>query len=176
MSRRSRRAKPRGDRRDALPSPDRKRAIRVFGVVALGFALLAGAMYLVERATFVSSDKLVTVYRVHGCRCAFSWKRELEQQGFTVVFYEQQSLRSVRERLRTPPKWRGCHIGEYLGYFVEGHVSPASLKELERQRPLALGLAEENSISPATQHTDIASQTHGRVLLVGSGGEEIFWP
>ena len=176
MSLRSRRAKPSSSRRDVLPSPDRKRAIRVFGVVALGFALLGSAMYLAERATFVSPEKLITVYRVHGCRCAFSWKYELEQQGFTVVLHEQESLRSIRSRLRTPAKWHGCHVGEYLGYFVEGHISPASLQELERQRPQALGLAEENSPSAGTQHGDIASQAHGPVLLIGPSGEETLWP
>ena len=153
----------------------RRREFRVIAGVAVAFALVAAVILFSDRSLWIEPERLVTVYRVHGCRCAFQWSHELEREGFTVVMHEIDSLRSIRQRLRTPPEARGCHVGAFLGYFVEGHVNPLALRELSRRRPAALGLATEASTKPESQHADLASEARSRVLLIERNGESALW-
>ena len=106
---------------DTLPF-FRRREVRYGGGITLIFALLTIILFLSNRSLWIAPEKIVTVYRVHGCRCAFQWERELEREGFSVVMNEIHSLKFIRQRLRTPPQARGCHVGEYLGYFLEGRA------------------------------------------------------
>lgn len=103
----------------------RRREARVIAAVALTFALLAELTLLSDRSIRVAPERLVAVYRVHGCRCAFIWERAMEQQGYPVAMHELESLKDIRRRLR-PTSVRGRHVGEYPGYFVEGHVDPGA--------------------------------------------------
>lgn len=143
--------------------------------VVLTFALLAAGTILSDRSIWVAPERLVTVYRVHGCRCAFLWERALEQQGFSVAMHELESLKDIRKRLRTPPSVMGCHVGEYLGYFVEGHVDPGALRELSRRHPSALGVSTETSTNSDSSHIDISREAGSRVLLVGPRANTSVW-
>lgn len=153
----------------------RRREVRILAVVALSFALVGALILLSDRSVWVAPENLVTVYRLHACPCAFDWKRELERQGLGVAMQELESLKYVRQRLRTPPAARGCHVGEFLGYFVEGHVDPAALRDLSRRHPAALGLSTETSTKPEGGNVDIASEANSRVLLVGPNGSSSVW-
>ena len=86
-----------------------------------------------------------------------------------------ESLQFIRQRLRTPTEARGCHVGEYLGYFVEGHVHPTALDELSRRRPAALGLMTEVPARSEARHVDIASDAGSRVLLVAPNSKSSVW-
>lgn len=92
-----------------------------------------------------------------------------------MVMREFDSLHLVREELHTPPEARGCHVGEYMGYFVEGHVDPLALRELSRRHPTALGLSTETSTKPDVGHLDIASDETSPVLLVGPSDHKDVW-
>ena len=153
----------------------RRREFRVIAGVAVAFALVAAVILLSDRSLWIEPERLVTIYRVHGCRCAFQWSHELEREGYTVVMHEIDSLRSIRQRLRTPPEARGCHVGEFLGYFVEGHVNPLALRELSRRRPSALGVSTETSLQSDLPHVDISSEASSRVLLVGPNASPSVW-
>ena len=175
MNRKSQsRRPPQGPQNKPVPLT-RRREVRVIAAVAVAFALVAAAILLSDRSLWIAPERLVTIYRVHGCRCAFQWKHGLEQQGFAVVMHEMDSLRAIRQRLRTPPEARGCHVGEFLGYFVEGHVDPAALRELSRRHPAALGLWTEASMKSEVGHVDIASEASSRVLLVGPNANTSVW-
>ena len=160
---------------DAPVALIRRREVRIIAGVLATFAMVAGAILVSDRSLWVSPERLVTIYRVHGCRCAFQWKQGLEQKGFTVVMHERESLRPIRQRLHTPPEARGCHVAEFLGYFVEGHVDPAALNELSRRHPAALGLLTEASTQSEVPHVDIASEANSRVLLVAPNASKSLW-
>ena len=82
---------------------------------------------------------MVSIYRAHGCACALEWKRALEKAGFHINMFETDSLKPIRASLQTPQQLRGCHVGVYLGYFLEGHVPAGALKKLAAERPSATG-------------------------------------
>jgi hypothetical protein len=153
----------------------RRREVRYGLGIAAGFAVLTAILFLSNRSLWLAPERIVTIYRVHGCRCAFPWKRELERKGFSVVMNEVESLQFIRQRLRTPTEARGCHVGEYLGYFVEGHVHPTALHELSRRRPAALGLMTEVPARSEARHVDVATEASSRVLLVAPNSKSSVW-
>ena len=175
MSRKSQSRRPRQGPLKAPVPLLRRREVRIIAGVVATFALVGAAILLSDRSLWTAPERFVTIYRVHGCSCAFQWRNGLEQEGFTVVMHEIESLRAIRQRLRTPPEARGCHVAEFLGYFVEGHVDPAALRELSRRHPAALGLVTEASTKSEVGHVDIASETSGRVLLIGPNASTSVW-
>ncbi len=170
QSRRARQGPP-----SALVPVTRRREVRIIAGVTAAFAFVAAVILLSDRSLWTAPEQLVTIYRVHGCTCAFQWRNGLVQEGFTVVMHEIDSLRAIRQRLRTPPEARGCHVADFLGYFVEGHVDPAALRKLSRRHPVAIGLSTEASTKPEVGHVDIASEASGRVLLIGPNASTSVW-
>jgi len=144
----------------------------VFGAALLGAAITA---VMVIREQSVPPEQLVKVYRIHGCRCAFDWANSLRAEGFVVRVFEYETLKHVRDSLHTPTSLRGCHVGAYLDYFIEGHVAPSALRELAIQRPHGLGLATESSVNKKSVHVSIARDEKSRVLLVERDGRARAW-
>jgi len=146
----------------------------VVAIALLGAAITA-AVVSVEHRFAPAPERQVTIYRTHGCKCAFTFARSLQAAGFDVRIVEYQTLKTVRASLRTPASLRGCHVGEYLDYFLEGHVSPAALPVLAMQRPTGLGLATESSAKAGASHVSIALDERSTVMLIGPNGEAQPW-
>lgn len=139
---------------------------------ALGVLLLA--LIAVDTSVWTPAEQLVRVYRRHGCTCAFQWKKDLEQAGYTVVLREVETLRYLRRQRDVPRQYSGCHLGVYLGYFVEGHVDPASLKSLATLRPRAKGLIQEEDRQPGSS-AQASSATSSHLLLAMPDGRTVPW-
>lgn len=95
---------------------------RVFVAAILVFAAITGIMAIWEQLFQGPTDRIVSVYRTHGCTCAYAWARSLEAEGFVVRMFEYETLRYVRQSLHTPAHPSGCHLGKFMNYYVEGHV------------------------------------------------------
>lgn len=140
-------------------------AAGVFGAVLVSW----------EQLFPIPPARLVKIYRTHGCRCAFALADSLKAEGFIVQLREYETLQYVRQSLHTPSNLRGCHVGEFLGYFLEGHVAPPALRQLAQQQPRALGLATEGSVDHTSIHVSIANDERSRVLLVELDGRARTW-
>ena len=170
MGRKSQSRRFRQERRsEALPL-FKRREVRYGIGITVAFTLVTVILFLSNRSLWLAPEQIVTVYHVHGCRCAFNWERELEREGFSVVMNEIHSLKFVRQRFRTPPKASGCHVGKYLGYFLEGHVPAAALAYLSNSRPAAMGLL----VSGGTPHPtdDGRPETARAVVLLSADGHQ----
>lgn len=146
----------------------------VFATAVLAALVGAGLTYW-DRLSGVRPAQLVEVYRTHGCRCVFAWARALEDQGFVVRVREYETLQYVRRSLHTPQSLHGCHVGSYEGYFVEGHVSPAALKQLLKERPVALGVATQSATTMDAKHLNTVVDDGGRALLIDAQGQPHTW-
>jgi len=146
----------------------------LLGGIALAGGIAVGTFDTIEEGAR-TSDRVVTVYRVHGCTCVFSWVDALEAAGFTVRVVELGSLTTVRTTMQTPASLHGCHLGSYLTYFVEGHVTPDALKALATEHPIALGVTTESSIDAARVHPSVADEEHSPVVLVEPDGRMLPW-
>ena len=150
------------------------KTVKVWVVLALACSVLAGILTQWPRWFPIDPMRQVTIYRTHGCRCAFVWAQELESKGYVVTMYEPETLKTIRGALKTPPSLRGCHVGRYMEYFVEGHVPAAALGLLARQHPAGLGVAAD---STAARHEPLSSPPGGKpgVTLYDKNGIAHLW-
>mgnify|MGYP001143823547 CR=1 FL=1 len=173
---RSRSHPPPGTKRSAkAPQWSLAKQLRLVLAVSVLVAAIAAIMIGWEQLSPIPPERLVKVYRTHGCRCAFAWAKSLESEGFVVRVFEYETLAYVRTSLHTPSALRGCHVGAYLGYFIEGHVSPDALRRLAAQHPLALGLATQEAANGENTHVSIARDASSGVLLVKRDGRAYPW-
>lgn len=155
--------------------PRLAKQLRIVLAAALSVGVFGAVLVSWEQLFPVPPERLVKIYRTHGCRCAFAWADSLKAEGFVVRLYEYETLQYVRGSLHTPANLRGCHVGAYLGYFLEGHVAPLALHQLAQQQPSALGLATEGSVDDKSVHVSIARDEKSRVLLVQRDGRAQTW-
>ena len=153
--------------------PLAKQLLWLGGIALAGGIAVATLDTIDERAR--TSERVVTVHRLHGCTCVFSWIDSLEAAGFTVRVVEHGSLATIRSTMQTPTNLHGCHVGSYLNYFVEGHVIPEALRSLASQHPIALGVTTATSVDAARIHTSVAEEEHSAVLLVEPSGLIVPW-
>jgi hypothetical protein len=172
MVRKSQSRRFRQERRGELTSLIKRREVRYGIAIAGAFTLLTAILFVSDRSIWLPPERIVTVYRVHGCRCAFEWERELERAGFSVRMNEVDSLKFIRQRMRTPPYASGCHVGEYLGYFLEDHVPAAALSYLSNSRPAATGLLMPGTARHLTPGAG-ASPTQQIILRREDGSESL---
>lgn len=142
--------------------------------VSLVLAVGVGVMFSQEKPQRVLYAQDVEVFRMHGCRCVFSWARSLREQGFRVMVYERQHLETVRAKLRTPANFNSCHVGVYLGYFLEGHVGAGALVQATSERPAGIGLATVSTVNRAP-YVDTKEDEASDVMLVDKDGRAKPW-
>lgn len=157
------------------PPRNLAKELRLVVAVALLVGLIAAGLLLWEQLFPIPPEQLVKIYRTHGCGCAFNLADSLEAQGFVVRLYEYETLQHVRRSLHTPSTMHGCHVGEYLDYFLEGHVAPAALTKLAQQHPAALGVVTETTVDRKHGHVTIAQEETSPVLLVEGDGRTRTW-
>lgn len=149
------------------------RLVLLIGAVA---GLIAGVLPFFDSLFLVPPEQLVTVHHSHHCRCVAAWAEAIENAGFTVRMQDHHSLGSVRHSLRTPPTLRGCHVAEYMGYFVEGHVPPSALRKLLTERPTASGIALQSAAVFGARHPEaIVVDESNPVLLFDDRGRSQVW-
>ena len=82
----------------------------------------------------------LTVYKTPWCGSSKAWVAHMARAGFRPKVVEQEDLEPVRRRYAIPFALSSCHTAVVGGYVVEGHVPPADVLRLLRERPRALGL------------------------------------
>ena len=115
-------------------------------------------------------ERAVDIYRTPGCTCDAGWIRTIESDGFVVRVTTTQRLADTRRALNMPPILRGCHIGLYLNYFLEGHVAPAAIRDLAIHRPVARGLVTQPALEAAESHSATTVDKSSPVILLGLDG------
>lgn len=152
----------------SAPPPQRslRRPLMRIGLVALGFAAVAGLILSWDRLFPVPPEQQVEVVWTHECHCARGWIAALREQGFVVRDFEMQDLAAVRRRWHTPDAADGCHPGHFLGYVLDGHVPGEMLRRLAQERPQAVALLQAHTDDPQ----DI------RFELLAADGSRRAWP
>ncbi|WP_293860877.1 DUF411 domain-containing protein [Steroidobacter sp.] len=153
-----------------------RRRLRIAVVVSVLVAVIGGVLGNWDHLFGIPPERVVNIYRVHGCQCAFAWKRALEAAGYTVRLREYETLEFVRQSARVPAHLHGCHVARYLGYFLEGHVPASALRRLATERPVALGLATQAATTMGEEHKQKVVDSDGQVRLVEPDGQLREWP
>jgi len=166
--------KPSPMRANTVP-PELAKQLRIVAAVSVTVAVTIGVMASWDQLFPIPAERLVKVYRVHGCTCAFDWAKTLEAAGFTVKMVELNSLQRVRGSMHVPEKLKGCHVANYLGYFVEGHVAPQALHKLAREHPSAIGVVTAASVEAAFDGTRPPDDEHCPVYVMAADAKLKLW-
>ncbi|MDO9451971.1 MAG: DUF411 domain-containing protein [Stagnimonas sp.] len=150
------------------------RQLRVAAFVALPFGALAAILMSWDRLFPTPPEKLVQVAWRHDCACVQGWKHRLEDEGFVVRDFELEDLSGARRQWHVPDTAKGCHPATYMGYFLEGHISPELLHKLAREHPSGIGIQQVDTVKPNSEGKSeiVSSQT----LLVSGDGSSRVWP
>ena len=83
------------------------------------------------------------VHKTPTCGCCKKWVDHMEENGFSVITEDHQSLTMIKDDLQIQPKFRSCHTGvSQEGYFFEGHVPGKYVAQfLSESNPGAIGLS-----------------------------------
>jgi len=85
----------------------------------------------------------IHVVKDPGCGCCTAWIEILQAAGFEVTSQPLGAgdLNRYKRMQGVPADMASCHTATVDGYVIEGHVPPADIRRLLRDRPDARGLA-----------------------------------
>jgi hypothetical protein len=83
----------------------------------------------------------VLVYRNPGCSCCEKWKELMAAAGFDITMEDDANLDGRATALGVPQKLHGCHTGTVGDYVISGHIPPADVIRLLREKPKVKGLS-----------------------------------
>lgn len=87
--------------------------------------------------------RTLTVHKDANCGCCSVWAKRMAETGrYAPRLVDQPDMVALKTRLRVPPELGSCHTTTVAGYVLEGHVPPAAVDRLLRERPKGvIGLA-----------------------------------
>ena len=138
--------------------------------------LLAGAAAALPAAALAAPPRELTVYKTPWCGCCRGWVTHMTRAGFRAKVVEVEDLAPVRARHGVPFELSSCHTGVSAGYVLEGHVPPADVLRLLKERPKALGLAVPGMPlgSPGMESPTGEREAFATLLLLKGGGTRVF--
>lgn len=105
-------------------------------------AVLLAAACLVPAARGADEPgPLVEIYMPTLCLACIDWGEYLINNGFRVKYVETADMAAVKRRFKVPRDVESNLTAIVGGYFIEGHVPAADIRELLAEKPKARGLA-----------------------------------
>ena len=92
-------------------------------------------------ASAVDDTIPLIVYKSPTCGCCQNWVDTLRAHAFRVVVVDTSDVAAVKKAGGVTDMLRSCHTAIAEGYVIEGHVPPADIRRLLRERPPVVGLA-----------------------------------
>jgi len=133
--------------------------------------LSRAALALAMSATTIAhaAAPMVELFKNPYCGCCTKWAEHMRAAGFAIRITEVADTASVRQQSRIPDKAASCHTSKVGGYVLEGHVPPADVQRLLREKPKALGLVVPG-MPAASPGMDMADGGPYEVLLLKADG------
>lgn len=143
------------------PAPDRRRLL-----------LAAPALLLMAGCAQAAPPLALVVYKTPWCGCCKGWITHMARAGFSPKVIEVEDLGPIRARHGVPFRLSSCHTGLIGGYVVEGHVPPADVLRLLKERPKALGLTVPGMPigSPGMESPSGQTEAYATLLLLDRSG------
>jgi len=119
---------------------------------------------------------VITVYKSPSCECCGNWTKRLTEYGFTVETKEVDDMTKIKTRYGVPPSLQSCHTAVVDGYVVEGHVPPADIARLLKERPNMVGVTVPGMPvgSPGMEVEGTPTQPFDVLLFDKSGQSKLF--
>ena len=139
-------------------------------MVTRRFVLGAGAALT---ATPVGAQtRNLLFYKTRYCGCCSGWITHMRRAGFQPTVIERDDLAPIRAKHGVPETLSSCHTAIVGRYVLEGHVPPADILRLLKDKPQALGLAVPGmpAGSPGMEQPDGARQRFSTLLVLNRAG------
>jgi hypothetical protein len=138
--------------------------------VLLGAA--AAATTLLAGCAKAAAPLAIQVYKTPVCACCGKWIDALASAGLKPRVSVLDDLTKVRATYGVPDALSSCHTARIGGYVIEGHVPPADILRLLKERPKALGLVLPGMPigSPGMEMAGVASEPYATLLLLDAKG------
>ena len=136
---------------------------------------LLGASALALRAQ-AAAGRPITVYKAWGCTCCEGWIAAMAKAGFQPKVVVVNDLSGEWRRRGVPDMLSSCHMGVVDGYVTVGHVPPADVLRLLKERPRAIGLTVPGMPdgSPGMERPDGKRESYETLLLLAGGKSRVF--
>ncbi len=117
----------------------------------------------------------MTIHKDPNCGCCQAWADRVGAAGVSFRVVENKSLNRLKAQLGVPQRLASCHTAEIAGYVIEGHVPPAEIQRLLREKPRARGLAVPGMPvnSPGMEVPGASDDTYD-VVLFGADADVVF--
>ncbi len=137
--------------------------------------LIAAPLALVP-AVGHSAPPLVTIYKTASCGCCKGWVTHMQRAGFRTQVVEVEDVTPIHQKHGVPFELSSCHIGMVGGYVAVGHVPPADVSRLLKERPKAIGLTVPGMPigSPGMESRDGRKEAYDTLLLMPGGKTRVF--
>jgi hypothetical protein len=120
--------------------------------------------------------RTLTVYKTASCECCQGWISAMNRAGFQAKTVTQDDISPLWRQRGVPDELSSCHVGEIGGYITVGHVPPADVERLLRERPKAIGLTVPAMPwgSPGMERADGMREPYDTLLLLPDGKTRVF--
>lgn len=139
-------------------------------------ALLAFCAAAAAAPALAAPGPAITVYKTASCGCCKGWIAIMARAGFQPKVVTVDDVSPYWRRRGVPDELSSCHVSEVGGYVVVGHIPPADVTRLLRERPKALGLAVPGMPfgSPGMERPDGHREAYETLLLLPAGKTRVF--
>lgn len=103
-----------------------------------GLALL-GTIYIAAQQK--PAAPLVEVFKSPTCGCCANWVEIMRKNGFIVRTTDLNDMTQIKKSRGVPADVQSCHTAVVNGYVIEGHVPPADVHRLLKEKPAVAGIA-----------------------------------
>ena len=135
----------------------------------------AGVLMLATPACSASRPPL-TVYKTASCGCCGGWVEAMSKAGYASSVILVEDITPLGDKHGVPFALSSCHLATIGGYVTVGHVPPADVDRLLREKPKALGLTVPGMPigSPGMEIPDGTREAYDTLLLLPGGKTQVF--
>ena len=137
--------------------------------------LLSASAALIAGGARAQAREL-TVYKTPWCGCCAGWVTHMRRAGFNAKVVELEDLAPIRAKYGIRFEQSSCHTGVSGGYALEGHVPPADVLRLLKERPKARALIVPGMPlgSPGMESPQGRRESYEVLLLLADGSTRVF--
>jgi hypothetical protein len=136
------------------------------------FLLTAPLLLAAVAGCAEAAPQALTVYKTPYCGCCKGWITHMTRAGFKTDVREVEDLNPIRSQHGVPFELSSCHTALIGGYVVEGHVPPADVVRLLKEKPKAIGLTVPGMPigSPGMESPKGTTEPYATLLLLDARG------
>lgn len=144
----------------------------ITGAIVVTALALIGAVAAQQKP----AGPLVEVFKSPTCGCCSQWVEHMRKAGFIVRTTDIHDLSQVKKSRGIPTEVQSCHTAIVSGYVVEGHVPPADVHRMLKEKPAIAGIAVGGMPigSPGMESPYVKAESYNVMSFDKNGATRVF--